>query len=78
MDLYLHDTSTTVTALFWDYHDLTERDIPLNINVAALTEANGYSDNFVEFSYYGDLSTLSTSELDGLYEALSKGHNLGG
>ncbi len=67
-----------LTAEVLDYSDITEKDIPLITEELTDDEFYLSSENFTEQSYYREFASLSSRELDSLYEALKKEQQTGG
>ncbi|MBI5026410.1 MAG: zf-HC2 domain-containing protein [Nitrospirae bacterium] len=75
LDPFLKDP---LTASVLDYSDITEKDILLITE--RLTDDGLYLDqeNFMEYSYYSEFASLSSKEMESLYEVLGKQQNKGG
>lgn len=67
-----------LTASVPDYGDITEKDIPRI--TAQLTDDELYlpHEDFMGHSYYREVASLSSKEIEGLYEALEKEQRAGG
>lgn len=67
-----------LTASVSDYGDITEKDIPQI--TAQLTDEELYlpHENFMGHSYYREVASLSSREIESLYEALEKEQRAGG
>jgi hypothetical protein len=65
-----------LTASVLDYGDITEKDIPLITEQPAVYEL--FAENLTEHSYHREFVSLSSKELEGLYEALEKEQERGG
>lgn len=66
----------TVSSL--EYGDLTEKDIPLITERSEVDMLALHSESYAGYSYHTDFASLSSKELDGLYEALKKEQKIGG
>lgn len=64
------------TAAVLDYSNITERDIPIITEQPITYES--YSENFMEHSYHREFVSLSSKEMESLYEALGKEQKRGG
>lgn len=64
----------TVSVL--DYGDITERDLPLITEEPIVYEL--YTESFMEYSYHREFVSLSSKEMESLYEALGKEQKGGG
>lgn len=69
---------TPFTITLVDYSDITEKDIPLITERLAVDELYLHSENFMEYPYYREFASLSSKEIDSLYEALKKEQRTGG
>lgn len=61
-----------------DYSGVTERDIPLGEERIAIDESFVYPENSFGYSYYREFASLSSEEMESLYEALKKEEKSGG
>ena len=75
IDLFFKDP-LMMSAL--DYGDITEKDIPLMTEGLEVDELSGGYKNHTGYGYHIDFASLSSRELDGLYEALEKEQKTGG
>lgn len=65
-----------LTASVLDYSDITEKDIHLITEQPVAYEL--YTEDFIEHSYHREFASLSSREMEGLYEALEKEYKKGG
>lgn len=65
-----------LTASVLDYNGITEKDIPIITEQSRLYEL--FAENFMENSYHREFVSLSSKELEGLYEALGEEQRRGG
>lgn len=61
-----------------DYSDMTEKDIPAVTEELKIDELYLNNENYAGYAYHVDFASLSSKELDGLYEALGKEQKTGG
>lgn len=67
-----------LTASVPDYGEITEKDIPQITSQLADDELYLPHENFMGHSYYREVASLSSREIDSLYEALEEEHRAGG
>lgn len=65
-----------LTASVLDYDDVTEKDIPVVTEQPVAYEI--YAEDLMEYSYHREFASLSSREMESLYEALGKQQNKGG
>ncbi len=65
-----------LTASVLDYSDITEKDIPIITEQSSVYDL--FAENFMENSYHREFVSLSSKELEGLYEALGEEQKKGG
>jgi len=75
LDTYSYDPFTVT---YQEYSDLTEEDIYILTENTAGDELYIESDDFMEYSYHGEFASLSSEELNSLYEALKTEQTKGG
>jgi hypothetical protein len=74
-DVFFEDP---LTASISDYDDVTETDIPQITAQLADEELYPARENLMEYSYSREFASLSSGEMEILYEALSKERQTGG
>ena len=70
--------SSPFTVAVVDYSSISEKDIPLIEERLDINEVYLPPGNLLEFSYYKEFASLSSKELDSLYEVLKKEKTNGG
>ncbi len=65
-----------LTASVLDYSGITEKDIPIVTEQSRVYDL--FAENFMENSYHREFVSLSSKELEGLYEALGEEQKRGG
>ncbi len=61
-----------------DYNGIAEKDIPFSTERLEVDELSLSFKNYAGYGYHIDFASLSSKELDGLYEALKKEQKTGG
>jgi len=74
----LEPYSSPFTIAVVDYSSITEKDIPLISEKLAVNELSLQTENFLEYSYVKEFASLSSKEMEGLYEAIKQEHRNGG
>lgn len=74
-DTYFNDPFTVT---YLEYNDLTEEDMYLLTDQVAGNELYMESEDIMEYSYHGEFASLSSEEMDSLYEALKTEQTRGG
>ncbi len=64
------------TAEVMDYSGITEKDIPLTIDRVTDKAMYIQPEDFEDYSYYREFASLSSKEMESLYEALKTGNSL--
>ncbi|HXX81328.1 MAG TPA: zf-HC2 domain-containing protein [Thermodesulfovibrionales bacterium] len=67
-----------LTASVPDYSDVSEEDIPLIAEEITIDEAYLPRENYTELSYHKEFASLSSGEMESLYEVLKEEHQSGG
>ncbi len=67
-----------LTASVLDYSDITEKDIPLITEQLTGDELYPGPESSTEYSYHREFASLSSGEMDSLYEVLIKEQQAGG
>lgn len=66
-----------LTASVSDYSDATEKDIPLIAEDITLDESYLPRENYMDLSYHKEFASLSSGEMESLYEVLREEHQPG-
>jgi hypothetical protein len=75
LDTYYLDPFTVT---YQEYNGLTDEDIYILTEKTAGDELYIESDDFMEYSYHGEFASLSSEEMNSLYEALKTEQTKGG
>jgi anti-sigma factor RsiW len=67
-----------LTASVSDYGDASEKDIPLITEEITGDESYLPRENYMDFSYHKEFASLSSGEMESLYEVLKGEHQSGG